>query len=261
MKLKPGRIILFVALAILAKALDTVYFFDKVKTLRFYIELAQNIFVITVCWYIIKFISSFLNNKILWEKYPVKRLLTQLILSTLLTLIGVYILFIPLSIYVIKESVFEIIKPVHILFAIVLVVFFNMYQSWKYLTVKFKNEAAKEDIPDFILVNKGNINIPIRYENIIDICIKDKTVFLRDSTNNMYVLSNSIEYYCKILPYNLFYRINRQVIVNKLCIKLFENVENRKVKVIYGGEMGNNEAVISQKKVTAFKKWYTGKNN
>ena len=65
-----------------------------------------------------------------------------------------------------------------------------------------------------------------------------------------------MDYYQKILPNSDFYRLNRQVIINRKCIKYFKNIEYRKLKVIYGIDKMDRVAIISQKKVSNFKNWH-----
>ena len=73
-------------------------------------------------------------------------------------------------------------------------------------------------------------------------------------------MPKTIEQYYKILPDSIFYRLNRQIIANKVLIRHFENIENRKLKVVYGIKGYEKEAIISQKKVTHFKKWFSSES-
>ena len=254
------RFLTIVLLAFLIKAIDTVYLFDKIQSIRFYIDLGQIAFVIGSCWFIVYKISSILDNYIKWDKSPERRLFTQLIATTFIVVIAMYVLFIPFSIFIAKESVFKVIESVHIFFAITLTTFFNIYYSWKnhyHKWKSFKNISGAENKPDFILVNKGSKTIPISYNKLAVIQIKDKTLFLEDTERNSYILNKPMDYYHKNLPKTDFYRLNRQVIINKTYIKYFENIENRKLKVTYGFNGVDEETVISQKKSSEFKNWYT----
>ena len=184
---------------------------------------------------------------------------TQLIITTLSVIIATYVLFIPFSIFIAKENVFKVIESVHVFFAISLTTFFNIYYGWKnhyHKWKSFKNTSGVDNKPDFILVNKGSKTIPIPYNKLAVIHIKDKAVFLEDTERNSYLLNKPMDYYHKNLPKSVFYRLNRQVIINKAYIKYFENIENRKLKVIYGFDGVDEETVISQKKSSEFKSWY-----
>lgn len=138
--------------------------------------------------------------------------------------------------------------------------FFNVYFGWRYLfSYKGKEDRNRKENkqPDLILVYFGSKTIPIKFEQIAEIFIENKTTFLLIFEQKTYVLPKPMDYYHQLLPLGDFYRLNRQTIVNRKCIKYFENVENRKLKVNYC--LDNNiekEAIVSQKKVTDFKNWF-----
>lgn len=259
---KITKLLLFIILAFFIKAIDTVFLLDKMRTLRFYIELAQITVTILSCTYLVKKISGILDERIQWNKFPIKRLFIQLFLTITLSIIVIYILFIPISIFLINESVFKVLEPIHLFYAIILILLFNLFYSWRHISELLQkiNRDNQQEGSDFIVVNSGSKSFPIPFNRIVEIFIENKTVFLLDSENKTFVMPKTIEQYYKILPGSIFYRLNRQIIANKVLIRHFENIENRKLKVVYGIKGYEKEAIISQKKVTHFKKWFSSES-
>lgn len=124
MKLNFKTILLLIVIAVFVKAYDTVYLFDKIKTLRFYIDLANVFVVLVVCWFEVRAINGLLNKKISWEKQTGKRLLIQMPITIIITFITIYILLLPLSIFIARESIFKMIDSFHLFAAAVIVAFF-----------------------------------------------------------------------------------------------------------------------------------------
>lgn len=256
------KYMLFLLLAFAIKMLEARIFTHQIQTLRFYIEIFYIVIAITVIWEVLKWISGVFDRKITWEKEPMKRFIIQFPLTILVTVILLYIIYIPHSLFISNKPLFEIFKKSHIIVAVLIVLFSNIYFSWQYIYRKWKeNNRQIEDLKktgldpkqDYVLVHSGNKSLPINFEDIAQIFIDSKVVFLRTFSEQRFLLGKPIEFYGKLLPSSDFYRINRQIIANRKYIKSFSNIENRKIEVLFSD---TSTAIISQKNSSGFKKWF-----
>lgn len=100
----------------------------------------------------------------------------------------------------------------------------------------------------------GNKNIPIPVENIAYFFKKGNYTNLTNFQGDEYLLNHSLDELGKHLPSALFFRANRQFIINIRACHFFTNEENGKLAIHlippYEGDV-----TISQKRATVFRDW------
>jgi len=99
----------------------------------------------------------------------------------------------------------------------------------------------------------GNKNIPIPVETIACIYKDDNYTTLKTFQSKTYLLNHSLDELARLLDESLFFRANRQFIINLKACHFFTNEENGKLAVHLS--VHEEEVIISQKKSTAFKEW------
>lgn len=133
-------------------------------------------------------------------------------------------------------------------------------------TLPEKNSAAaKEDDTDFaepgntikikiLVAVSGNKNIPIPVETIAYFYKDGNYTTLKTFQSETYLLNHSLDELTKLLEESLFFRANRQFILNLKACHYFTNEENGKLEVhlIPGYDDG---VIVSQKRAPAFKEW------
>jgi two-component system, LytTR family, response regulator LytT len=110
---------------------------------------------------------------------------------------------------------------------------------------------------------KAQISFPIRLEgriyfvlvdNIASIYLEGETVYLLDFKGQKHVMSKTLECLEKAVPAQQFYRINRQMIVNRQAIKDVATYPNQRIVVRLTVPTPEN-AVVPRLKVKAFLSW------
>jgi len=108
-----------------------------------------------------------------------------------------------------------------------------------------------------LVVKKGTENISIPLENIVFFYTENKIVFAIDHTGKKYVANGSLATLQPELDSNIFFRANRQYIVNISYVKSFRTYEKVKLRVemnaVHQGDQ--HFIIISQETAPAFKKW------
>ena len=108
-----------------------------------------------------------------------------------------------------------------------------------------------------LVVKKGAENIFILLENIVLFYTENKIVFAIDQAGKKYVANGNLSTLEPELDSNIFFRANRQYIINIGHVKSFRTYERVKLKVDMNSDELNNKhfIIISQETAPAFRKW------
>lgn len=101
----------------------------------------------------------------------------------------------------------------------------------------------------FIKVGIRFKSIPV--ENICSFFVEERNTFLRTDEGKNYDLDYSLDQLQKITDPNLFFRINRNYLVNINCIDEIVSYSTNRLKL----KMGKIEQLVSRDKVSDFKQW------
>ncbi len=100
----------------------------------------------------------------------------------------------------------------------------------------------------------GNKNIPIPVETIAYFYKDGNYTTLKTFQSETYLLNHSLDELMKLLEETIFFRANRQFIINLKACHYFTNEDNGKLEVHLIPEH-NDSVIISQKRAPAFKEW------
>ncbi|MEM6263661.1 MAG: LytTR family DNA-binding domain-containing protein [Bacteroidota bacterium] len=99
--------------------------------------------------------------------------------------------------------------------------------------------------------------IPVSVNDIGFILLKDEVVYLYTFDGERFPVFKKMEEIAQALDSNQFFRINRQMMVNREAIREIEPYFNRKVVVFLTFELPE-KAIVSRLKVSPFMKWIEG---
>lgn len=117
--------------------------------------------------------------------------------------------------------------------------------------VKFINQRKKTRL----LVKKGIENIALRLEDIVLMYTQDKLVFVIDQNSKKYIADKTLSELEQELDDAIFFRVNRQYIVNINFVKSFKSFEKVKLLLDMVIPEINHSIIISQETAPAFRKW------
>lgn len=108
-----------------------------------------------------------------------------------------------------------------------------------------------------LVVLKGQENIPIPLDNIAFFHTENKIVYAIDQAGKKYIAGGNLSTLETELDNGIFFRANRQYIINVNHIKSFRVYEKVKLKVDMnpGDLTGQYFIIISQETAPAFRKW------
>jgi len=106
-----------------------------------------------------------------------------------------------------------------------------------------------------LLVQKGIENVLLRLDDIVFFYTESKIVFVVDQSGKKYLSGYTLAELEKKLNPLVFFRANRQFIINIDYIRSFRSFEKVKIKVDMDISASNPCIIISQETAAAFRKW------
>ncbi len=109
-----------------------------------------------------------------------------------------------------------------------------------------------------LLVNKGTETVPLKIEDVALIYTENKIVYVVDKDGKKYMLDRYLGDLEKELDPTMFFRVNRQYIVNIAFIKSYKTYEKVKLLIDLSMPDLNHRIIISQEMAPCFRRWISG---
>ncbi len=119
--------------------------------------------------------------------------------------------------------------------------------------IQFQSDPLKKYQQSFLVPYREKTIIK-RIEEVALIYVKQEIVYLYTFEGEKFPLLKKLEYIESVVDPDQFFRINRQMLVNRAAVASFEPYFNRKI-VLHLNIKLEEKAVVSRLKVTPFKEW------
>jgi two-component system, LytTR family, response regulator len=135
--------------------------------------------------------------------------------------------------------------------------------KYRKLEKHFSNPSSLDSLVQYVssrkktrlIVKKGMENISLRLEDIVLFFTENKIVYVVDQWGKKYLVDRNLGELEEDLDGAIFFRANRQYIVNINYIKGFKPYEKVKLQVDLAIPDLNYSIIISQETAPAFRKW------
>ena len=135
--------------------------------------------------------------------------------------------------------------------------------KYRKLEKHFSNQPSLNNLVQYVssrkktrlIVKKGMENISLRLEDIVLFFTENKIVYVVDQWGKKYLVDKNLGELEEELESSIFFRANRQYIVNINYIKGFKPYEKVKLQVDLIPPDLNYSIIISQETAPAFRKW------
>ena len=127
------------------------------------------------------------------------------------------------------------------------------FQARHAIPVQFQPEQAPQFQQNFLTQYREK-SIVKKVDEVALFNVENETVYLYTYSGEKYPLYKKMEYIESVCDPHQFFRINRQMLVNRGAINAFEPYFNRKIVLQLSIKL-EDKAVVSRLKVTAFKEW------
>ncbi len=121
----------------------------------------------------------------------------------------------------------------------------DIANAYNTITKQYKNR---------FMVKMGDTISSIKSEDIAHFIFEDSLVMLVTVTNKRYTLDYTLDNLEELVSPELFFRINRKVIININSINKINPHFNSRLKLT-AGDLTDEDAIVSRERVNAFKNW------
>ena len=206
----------------------------------------------------VRYLVLYLDRVLPYEQGMVKRVLTQLVLTTLL---GLFIIaFLTEVTSLIARG--KMVASTFYTDALLIISIWFFVLNGIYLVLYFFKQSKAYQQRETVQqagyhVKVGNKELRLAFEDIQGFGAEGDYVFLIDKEGKKYVQNDSLSRIEEQLPPFQFFRLNRQYILNKQLISGFRRLEHGKIQaMVEAQEPFPPDVTISRLKAASFKQWY-----
>lgn len=215
-----------------------------------------------VAWWSIRTLIFWLDKQILYTNRPLKRIVTQGLLTTV---VGLFVIIFS------TESLNALVRsqPVPVSFyqydIFIFVIWFiatnGFYIGFHYYSEWQRTEQLRADEKairlEGILVRLGQQDISVPFADIQGFYVDGDYTTLITAQAKKYLLDQSLDKVEQRLPAELFFRLNRQYILNRQVIEGYRRIENGKLcLLVHSAGHFPDVVVVSRSKAPSFKTWF-----
>lgn len=216
-----------------------------------------------LAWISVRYAILCFDRVMPYGKKPLRRILLQLISTTILGLLVISLL---------TELVSWLArgKPADAHFytrdlVIISIWFFvingiyigiHYYNEWQGSEARRREENRRK--AEGLLVKLGKQDLQLSYDGLAGFYVDGEYVLASTMEGRKYYLDQSLDKLEQKLPATLFFRLNRQYILHRQKIAGFERAENGKINVLLQDGIGPfpSKIAVSRTKAPAFKSWF-----
>jgi hypothetical protein len=225
--------------------------------LTFTIDTAQGY----LAWWAVRTFIFWLDVKIPYGDKPLRRIITQLILTSIIGLLIISLLTelvswiakgkgVPMSFYTIDLFI------ISIWFFVMNGIYSGLYyyNGWQQSEQQRKEENRVKEVG--LMVKQGKVDMKLSFEEIAGFFVDGEYAVACHVNGKKFYLDQSLDKIEQTLPL-MFFRLNRQYIVHRTLVSGFRRVENGKLEVMLNKtETLPAEVSVSRTKAASFKGWF-----
>jgi len=213
-------------------------------------------------WWAVRYIVIYLDKKLPYEKGVVKRILIQFFLTTTVGLL-IIILLTELVSWIVKGRpapvsfyLFDVFI-ISIWFFVINGIYIGMHFYAKWSHSETERQQEKKLRVEGFSVKHGKSNLLIDINDILIFYTEDKYTIMLTWQNKKYFPDKSLDKIEEALPRELFFRLNRQYIVNRKAISGFKRTGDGKIDVlVIAFENVPSNIPVSRTRAVSFKAWF-----
>jgi DNA-binding LytR/AlgR family response regulator len=227
--------------------------------LTFCIDTAQGY----LAWLAVRTFIIYLDRRMPYEKNSLYRITLQLILTTILGLL-IISLTTELVSWIFKgepanKSFYQVdVFIISIWFFVINGIYIGLYyyQLWKTTEEKYL-QTNRSKLDGGLLVRLGKEEQKLSFDKVVGFFVDGEYVAAADANGKKYYLDQSLDKLETELPSDIFFRLNRQFILNHQIISGFKRSDHGKLVVqLKPTEFFPSETTVSRLKASSFKSWF-----
>ena len=220
-----------------------------------------------LAWWAVRSIIIYLDKKMPYTHRPLKRILIQLLLTTIIGLLVIIFLTelvhwiargrpLPINFYLFDIFIFII------WFMVINGIYIGLhyYDEWKQSEIQ--REQEKKLRKNGFTVKHGKQNLLIAFDDILGFYADEGYTVLLTWQNKKYFPDKSLDKIEDTLPEEFFFRLNRQYIIHRKALTGFKRTGDGKIDVLVNAFENFPKAIqVSRIRAASFKNWFDAVNN
>ena len=124
------------------------------------------------------------------------------------------------------------------------------------MEAEIQMENKVTTVKSFVICKRGMAYLPIQTADIMLFHYYATVTFAIDKNGSKYIVDQSLSELEELLAPNLFFRVNRQLIVNIHSIKEFASIECGRISIhLKQPDWYKNTVIVSQSNARLFREW------
>ena len=213
-------------------------------------------------WWVIRVIIVYLDRKLPYVPNPIKRIIIQLMGTTVAGLSLIIITTESINAAVkdtpVPPSFYRVDIFIFMIWSIVINgIYVGLHYYEQFVASENLRRQEKQVRQEGFTVRKGKQHFTIRFKEIAGIYIERDYAMLVTTEGKKHVLDESLDAVEKQLPQELFFRLSRKYIMNRNMITGFERMEHSKLNILLAGSLHFPQSItMSRLKAPDFKAWF-----
>jgi LytTr DNA-binding domain len=255
--------------------------FQRLTSSYFYIDLLSGFIIALILWEIIRFVTRKLDLRYDWFENSVQRISLQIIFGILAPAFLCFIFTLLFMRLAYNQDIFKTQWLHNEFYAVILIIIivnlvyftWSLFYRWKSAnTLAIGNDShvrgqnapvinSNTTAPPAVTeVSKADKNILLPHAEIAYVVLDGSYTFIKTQSGESFVTTYTLDELAKTFDPFSFFRINRQIIINRQSCKSYKSIENGKISVeLY--QNGKLPVIVSQKRAKDFRKWIGGSQN
>ena len=213
-------------------------------------------------WLGIRAVTIYLDKKISYETYPLKRILIQLFFTSIVGLL-IIILLTELTNWIAKDtpvpaSFYEFDIFIFLIWIFVINgTYIGLHYYYALKNIETLHLEEKKIRSKGFSIKDSRQNLVVDFDIITGFFVDADYTVLLTTEPKKYLLDKSLDKIEQSLPSEFFFRLNRQYIIHRNAVKGFTKIENGKLNVLLFPSLYLPEQVpVSRTKAPEFKAWF-----
>ncbi|TAL47554.1 MAG: LytTR family transcriptional regulator [Chitinophagaceae bacterium] len=220
-----------------------------------------------LAWWAVRSIIIYLDKKLPYTQQPLKRILIQLLLTTVAGLLTIILLTelvswiargrpVPINFYLFDVFIFII------WFFVINGIYIGMHYYAEWRQSEMQRQEEKKMRAGGFTVKHGNQNLLIPFGDILGFYVEDGYTILLTWQNKKYFPDKSLDKIEDSLPGEWFFRLNRQYIVHRKALTGFKRTGDGKIDVLVNAPEDFPKTIpVSRTRAVSFKNWFQPSEN
>jgi DNA-binding LytR/AlgR family response regulator len=220
-----------------------------------------------LAWWALRSIVIYLDIKMPYTPNPLKRIVVQVVITTVIGLLIIILLTelvswivkgrsAPLNFYTFDVFIFII------WFLVLNGIYIGIHYYHEWNVSEHRRQEEKKVKAAGYYVKQGRQDLQLPFEDIIAFYSEDGYTYVQTVQNKTYLTERSLDKIEQVLPGEYFFRLNRKYMLHRNAVAGFKRVGDGKLEVLVNTTGSLPPAIpVSRTKAVDFKKWFQIEEN